>query len=245
MHRSTDNLLVLVLALAGCSPAVTASATPVVSPSPSPTAASTAAPTTAPTLSPTPAPSIPPGLRAWPTTFDVAVQGTYWSTPPFRIPFSITIDGPGWFSGHLHAEFVDLQRFDGMAQHQFPNRMLGFADPGRFRGVDGPVDVAGLTPDAALDLLAGRASLTTTNRAAQELFGLTGARVDVHSATSNNPLFGGEEGDFGLGPQLDIRLVVLPLDGRLLVVAVLAAPGDLDGAWDQALPILESVELAG
>lgn len=182
-------------------------------------------------------------MLARPTTVDVAVEGTYWSSPPFRIPFAITVDTPGRFAGHLHAEFVDLQRFDGMTQHQFPNRMLGFADPDRFRGVDGPVDVAGLTPDEALDLLAGRASLKTSSREVQELIGLTGARLDVHSATSNNPLFGGEAGDFGLGPELDIRLVVLPLDGRLFVVAVLAAPGDLDGAWDQALPILASVVL--
>ena len=72
---------------------------------------------------------------------------------------------------------------------------------------------------------------------------MAGERLDLHSATNNNPLFGGEAGDFGLGPQLDVRLALLQREDRLLVVAVLAARGDLDGAWDQALPILATVEL--
>jgi hypothetical protein len=182
-------------------------------------------------------------MLAWPTAFDVPLQGTYWSSPPFRIPFSITIEEAGWVAGHLHAEFVDLQRFDGMAQHRFPNRMLGFADPEHVRAGEGNVPVAGLTPDAALDLLTQRASITATNRAPQALLGLAGARMDLHSVTSSNPLFGGEAGDFGLGPELDVRLVLLPLEGRLFVLAVLAAPGDLDGAWEQALRIVETIRL--
>jgi hypothetical protein len=184
-------------------------------------------------------------MAAWPATFDVEMHGTYWSAPPFRIPFSITVDAAGWYSGHLHDTFVDLQRFDGITPHQFPNRMLGFGDPDHVRGPDGDVDVAGLTPDAALDLLAGRASLKTGGRAPQVLLGLHGARLDLHSVTSSNPLFGNGSDNFGLGPQLDVRLVLLPREGRLFVVAVLAAPGDLNGAWDQALPMLTTVSLAG
>lgn len=170
---------------------------------------------------------------------------TYWSSPPFAIPFTITVDEAGWFSGHLNSEFIDLQRFDGMAQHQFPNRMLAFGDPEHIRGNDGEVDDEGLAPDAALDLLAARSSLTTSTRATVELFGLTGARLDIHSATGNNPIFGGAAGNFGLGPELDIRLILLPLDGGLLVVLVSAKTADLDAAWEQALPLLETVELAG
>lgn len=182
-------------------------------------------------------------MAAWPKAFDIEMAGTYWSSPPFTIPFEITVTGPGWFSGHLHPTFVDLQRFDGMTQHQFPNRMLGFGDPDHVRGDSGNVDVAGLTPDAALDLLAARASLTSANRAAVELFGLTGARLDLHSATGNNPLFGDPSGNFGLGPELDVRLVLLPRNGRFFVVVVLAAPGDLDGAWEQVIRILDTVRL--
>jgi hypothetical protein len=245
MRSSLAHLVVATLII-GCSPAAIPSGPPTTAASPSATiapATATPRPTAAPTPPRSPVPSPPPGAAAWPKAFDVAMDGTYWSTPPFTIPFTITVDEAGWFSGHLHPEFIDLQRFDGMTQHQFPNRMLGFGDPEHIRGNDGDVADTGLTPDAALDLLAARASLATSNRAAVELFGLTGARLDVHSATGNNPIFGGAAGNFGLGPELDIRLVLLPLDGGLLVVAVLAAPGDLEGAWDQALPILETVKL--
>jgi hypothetical protein len=186
------------------------------------------------------APTRPEGAHAWPTTNDVELHGTYAADPPFRIPFTLTIDEGGWYSGHLHDTFIDLQRFDGMAAHQFPNRMLGFADPDHFRGAS-DIDATGLTPDAALDLLAGRASLTTSNRGPQRLLGTDGARIDIHSATESNPLFGNGVDHFGLGPQLDIRMAVLPRDGRLFVVCVLAVPGDLDGAWEQALGVLDTM----
>ena len=235
----------IAMAAAACSPAATprtSSVAPSVTPQAPPSEAAAShgsAGSPAPTLAPSP----PPGTTAWPKAFDVAVQGTYWSSPPFRVPFQITVAEAGWFSAHLHADFIDFMRFDDRP-HQFPNRMVGLGDPDHIRGGDGAVSVTTLTPGAALDLLAPRASLTTSNRAAQELFGLAGARLDLRSATNNNPLFGGEDGDFGLGPELDVRLVLLPLDGRLLAVVVLAEPGDLDAAWDQALPILETVQLA-
>jgi hypothetical protein len=240
MRRRPIQAIVIAIAVAACAPA-TPIPTPVASPMPvHPTASSASfAPSAIATLRPTP----PPGTTAWPRVFDIELRGTYWSNPPFRIPFAITVDEGGWYSGHLHDAFVDLQRFDGITPHQFPNRMLGFGDPDHVRGDSGDVDVAELTPDKALDLLAARASLTTANRAVQALFGLQGARLDLHSATNSNPLFGNGRDNFGLGPQLDVRLVLLPRDGRLLVVAVLAAPGDLEGAWEQALVILETVRI--
>jgi hypothetical protein len=230
----------------GCAPSAAPTAAPTVAaPSAAPTIAATGAPSPTPRPTATPAPTLPPGVSAWPKAFDIEMSGTFWGRPPFRIPFTITVEEPGWYSGHLHAEFIDLQRFDGMTQHQFPNRMLGFGDPEHIRGNDGDVADTGLTPDAALDLLAARASLTTSNRAAVELLGRTGARLDIHSATGNNPIFGGAAGNFGLGPELDIRLVLLPLDGGLLVVLVSASTADLGAAWEQALPLLETVELGG
>jgi hypothetical protein len=246
MHRPVAILLVIPLAVAACTLGGAPATSPPGPTAPSPTATATSGPTTAPSPVVTAAPRAtpPPGTTAWPKAFDIEMTGTYWSSPPFTIAFAITIDEPGWFSGHLHPEFTDLQRFDGMTQHQFPNLLLGFGDPEHIRGNDGDVDVAGLTPDTALDLLAARASLTTANRAAVELFGLTGARLDIHTATGSNPIFGGPAGNFGLGPELDIRLVLLPLGGRLLVVLVSATTANLDAAWEQALPLLETVALA-
>lgn len=183
-------------------------------------------------------------MTAWPKVFDIELDvATYWSSPPFRIPFAITITEPGWYSAHLHDDFFDFMRFDGVP-HKFPTLMVGFGDPDHVRGGDGDVAVDDLTPAAALDLLEARASLVATNRSDVELLGLQGARIDLHSATGSNPIFGTAEGNFGLGPELDVRLVLLQRPGRLLVVAVLAPPGGLDAAWDRALPILETVRLS-
>lgn len=246
MRNLPASLVLLAVALIACSPSAgpnesTMAASPSYSASAAPSATpAPATPSAAPTGNSLPTP--PPGTTAWPKAFDIEVRGTYWSSPPFRIPFQITIDAPGWYSAHLHDDFFDFMRFDDRP-HQFPNRMIGFADPEHFRGGDGDVAIGTLTPESALGLLADRASLATSNEAVQGLFGLVGRRIDLHSATNNNPLFGAEGGDFGLGPELDVRLVALPRADRLLVVVVLAAPGDLDAAWEQALSILETVRL--
>ena len=150
---------------------------------------------------------------------------------------------PGWYAGHINAVFIDLQRFDGVAVGSFPTRMLAFGRPENVRGEDGAVPVIGLTPAAAIDLMAARGSVKPGERAAVELFGLQGERIDLHSDLGNNPIFGTADGDFGLGPELDVRLAALPFDDGLLIVGVLAAADDLDAAWEQALAILETVEL--
>ncbi len=169
--------------------------------------------------------------------------GTYFSSPPFLVPLSITVSEAGWYAGHINPVFIDLQRFDGVAVGTFPTRMLAFGWPENVRGDGGAVPVAGLTPAAALDLISERGSIETAERAAVELFGLAGERIDLHSELGNNPIFGTANGDFGVGPELDARLVALPLDEGLLMVAVLAPAADLEDAWDQALPMLESVKV--
>lgn len=215
----------------GTSPAATSG--------PASAAATTAPAATAPTAVPRPA-----GSLAWPTGFAIEMDaGTYFSSPPFVIPLTIEISGTGWHAGHLNPVFIDLQRYDGVEVGGFPTRMLAFGWPENVRGNDGPVPVEGLTPSAAVDLLADRGSVAPGERAAVELFGIAGERIDLHSDLSNNPIFGTADGDFGLGPELDVRLVALPLNDGLLMVGVLAPTADLDDAWEQALPMLESVEI--
>ncbi len=208
------------------------------------TTPASAAPTAAPaTAGPTVAPR-PSGSLAWPTEFAVEMTpGTYFTSPPFVVPMTLTIDEPGWYAGHLNAVFIDLQRFDGLAVGSFPTRMLAFGRPENVRGADGAVPVAGLTPTAALDLMASRGSVKPGERAAVELFGLEGERIDLHSDLGNNPIFGTANGDFGLGPELGVRLAVLPFEDGLLIVGILAAADDVDAAWGQALAILGTVEL--
>ena len=80
--------------------------------------------------------------------------GTYFTSPPFVIPLTVEISEAGWYAGHLNPVFIDLQRYDGVEVGGIPSRMLAFGWPENVRGNDGPVPVAGLTPETALDLLA-------------------------------------------------------------------------------------------
>jgi hypothetical protein len=230
---------VALLAVACGAPATTSQ--PSSAPAPSVSAAPTANPAT-------PSPSVlprPSGTLPWPTEFSIElVNGRYFTSPPFVVPMAITIAEPGWYAGHLNPVFIDLQRYDGVEVGGLPSRMLGFGWPEHIRGADGQISVAGLAPGAALDQLVARGSLEAGERAAVELFGLEGERIDLHSDLANNPIFGTADGDFGIQPELDVRLVVLPLDDGLLMVVVLALGDDLDAAWEQALPILATVELS-
>ncbi len=208
-------------------------------PSPAAATATTAPATAAPTILPRPSGTLP-----WPTAFAVEMAaGTWFTSPPFLVPLAITVSEAGWYAGHINPVFIDLQRFDGVEVGTFPTRMLAFGWPENVRGDGGPVPVEGLTPAAALDLLAGRGSLTAGERAPVELFGLAGERIDLHSDFGNTSIFGTADGDFGLGPELDLRLAALTLGEGLLMVGVLAPAADLEDAWDQALPMLESVEV--
>jgi hypothetical protein len=222
------------------------------------TGATTVAPTTAASsLSPAPTPAATParptavprpsGTLAWPTAFDVELeQATYFSSPPFDVPFTIEVAEPGWFSGHLHGEFFDLLRFDGVPHTGLPTLMLAFGDPEHWFGPDAPVLSAGLSPADAADMTAQVESLTVTNRQPVELIGLSGVSIDVSAAVPNTHVFGGPAGDFGAGPQQPFRMAILERDDRLFVVLVLGEEGDgqdeLDGAWDRAQEVLETIE---
>ncbi|HET9852282.1 MAG TPA: hypothetical protein VFP56_07230 [Candidatus Limnocylindrales bacterium] len=245
-HRASLAIPLVFLAACGTSAPATSSPGP-----PRPTSAATTVPVASTTSGGTPAPVTPTaiprpsGTLAWPSEFLVEMRGRYFASPPFVIPMSIEIAEEGWYAGHLNPVFIDLQRYDGVELGGLPSRMIGFGRPENVRGGDGEVDVAGLTPGAAIDHITDRASITSGNRAPVALLGLAGERVDLHSDLTNNPVFGTADGDFGIQPELDARLAVLPLDGGLLMVAVLAPGNDLDAAWDQAQAILQTARLEG
>ena len=69
---------------------------------------------------------------------------------------------------------------------------------------------------------------------------MTGCGADCCCFTSAGR---GPDGAFNLEPSIDIRLGIVPLDDDLLLAFVGAPPGELEAAWDEALPILESVDL--
>lgn len=181
-----------------------------------------------------------------PATFGVELEpGTYFSSPPFELAFTFDVAEPGWIAGHLNDEFFDLQRYAGEpGVGVLPTRMVGFGHPESFNRDDGEVPVSELSPHGAVDLLANRGLLEASNVADLEIFGLPGVRIDLHSDFDNNPIFGGDDGNFGLFPELDLRLVVVDIgDGDLLALVLLAPPDELEDAWTESRAILESVEL--
>ena len=196
----------------------------------------------------TPAPTSTPGAPsaspiAFPTTTgDVLVPGRYDSQPPFNIPFTFEAPAGGWESMHLHGEFFDLGRFATEERQTAPARWIAFGDPEHVRGSEDVLDTD-LTPAEAAALLAGRDDLTAGDAVPFSLDGREGVRLDLHAAEQNTPIFGGAEGDFGLEPSVDVRLGFVPVDEGLLVVFVAAPADELDAAWGEAQPVLESVDL--
>lgn len=217
-HVPAALIAILAVAVVGCAPAAAPASTP------------------APSASPAPAIAFPT------TTGEVLVPGRYNSQPPFNIPFTFVAPAGGWESMHIHGEFFDLGRFDTDLRTVAPARWIAFGDPEHVRGSEDVPD-ADLTPDEAAALLAGREDLTAGEPLPFTLDGREGVRLDLHAPEPNTPIFGGTEGDFNLEPSVDVRLGFVPVDEGLLVVFVAAPPGELDAAWDEGQPVLESVDL--
>ena len=208
-----------------------------------PTPASSPGATSGVAPSPTPLAPLPSGVLPLPTDFAIELaSGTYFSAPPFDLPFTFEVPEPGWRSGHLNGEFFDIQRFDGVPTTGLPSRILGFAHPWTIEGAT-PMYAADLTPESAVAALVARDDLVTDDVANLELFGRPSVRVDIHAPEDNTAIFGGADGTFRQGADLDARLVAVPIDAGLLLVLVQATPDDLDAAWDQALEILGTVKL--
>jgi hypothetical protein len=196
----------------------------------------------------TPASTSTPGAPsasplAFPTTTgEVLVPGRYDSQPPFHIPFTFDVPAGGWESMHLHGGFFDLGRFATEDRQTAPARWIAFGDPDHVRGFEDMPDLD-LEPDDAARLLAERDDLTASEAVPFSLDGREGVRLDLHAAEPNTPIFGGAEGDFGLEPSVDVRVGFVPVDEGLLVVFVAAPANELDAAWEEAQPVLESVDL--
>jgi hypothetical protein len=187
--------------------------------------------------------STPSAPAAFPTTTgEVLVPGRYDSQPPFNIPFTFAVPAGGWESMHIHGEFFDLGRFEGEERQTAPARWIAFGDPEHVRGGEDVPDTD-LTPAEAAGLLEERDDLTAGEPIPFTLDGREGVRLDLHAAEPNTPIFGGAEGDFGLEPSVDVRLGFVPVDEGLLVVFVAAPAAELDAAWEEAQPVLESVDL--
>ena len=185
----------------------------------------------------------PASPLAFPTTTgEVLAAGRYGSSPPFDVPFTFAVQADGWESMHHHGEFFDIGRFATAERQTAPVRWIAFGHPGHIRGNE-DVPAESLTPEAAATLLSARDDLTASEAVPFSVAGRDGVRLDLHAPEPNTPIFGGPDGAFNLEPSIDIRLGIVPLDNDLLLVFVGAPPDELDAAWDEAAPILESVDL--
>jgi hypothetical protein len=200
------------------------------------------APVATPSPSQLPSPPAASPLAFPATTGAVLAPGRYASSPPFDIPFTFEVPAGGWESMHLHGEFFDIGRFATEERQTAPARWIAFGHPEHVRS-DEDVPVAGLTPEEAATLLTARDDLSASETVPWTLAGLDGVRLDLHAPEPDTPIFGGPEGDFGLEPSTDIRIGFVPFDGGLLVAFVGAPADELDAAWEEAQPILDSVDL--
>ncbi len=226
----------LAIAVSGCT-APAPSATPAVAPStrlsvpPTSTSSTGALPSTEPE----------PSAQPFPTASDVVLgaQTLYSSAPPFDIPFSFVIPDSGWRSAHLHGEFLDVMRFD-VAGSSSPTRWVAWAHPTTIIGATS-AEAADLDPASAAALIGSHLGVSASATAPMTFAGLTGVRADFVADLPNTHVFGGPAGNFGLEPAYTARIGFFEMADELLLVLSLAAPAEVEAAWQEAQPILESV----
>ena len=136
-----------------------------------------------------------------------------------RMTFQI---GPGWVGGHAHAEFFDVQREEGV--------LLGFARPAFVLGAEGEVDADGLVPEEALRTIASIEELEAEPVTPTSIDGRPASELRFRTASDIVPLFGGDDGTFGIEEGTN-RLLAVDVDGTLVLIVddVWAEPrGDVD-----------------
>ncbi len=205
-----------------------------------PAATATATPSATPASSPSASFG---GALPFPTRPAAALEhARYSSAPPFDIAFTFETPGEGWESLHLLGEFFDAVRFDGETRTGPPLRSIAFGHPTRIWG-RGPVPADGLTAADVVAQLVARDDLVASAPEPFELDGIAGLRVDLHVEAVGTSIFGGPNGNLDMEPRRDARFGIVPVENGLLLVIVSAVPGELDVAWEQARPLLESVDL--
>ena len=213
------------------------------SPSASPAAPVTLRPTLAVTLGPTTAPTTAPTAMEFPIVSDIELEpGRYSSSPPFDLAFTFEVPADeGWHSAHLHGEFLDIIRFDDTGS-RVPHRWLAWAHPTTIHGASS-APAAGLDAAQMLDRLASNTDLEATSQAPFRFAGLEGVQIDVTPLIASVELFGGPAGDFVLQSDHVARVSAVTVGDEPLLVMLMAPPGELNAAWTETAPILDSVEL--
>jgi hypothetical protein len=198
-------------------------------------------PTATPTVAPTPTPTAAPALDFPDLSEQPLAQGRYDSQPPFGLAFTFEVIGDDWVSAHLHEEFFDIMKLEEGSTS--PYRWIAWGLPTALYGAtDAPASE--LAPQGAAELLAGNPFVDASEIEPINIDGEEGARLDLRiNRPSNVPIFGGPAGDFGLDGDHELRLGIVQPGDDLLLVLVLARNGELEAAWTEALPIIDSMDL--
>jgi len=215
-------ILMLVLLVAGCSPAPSSSATdaPLVSPEPAATASATPA-SSGPTELTLGADPLPSGL---------------YTRAGFRPPVTLVLD-QGWSAGTLSDGFFDVQQDKGT-----PDVIaVQFAQVEATVGPDGST-VAAASAQEAAETIKANPGLTVLDESESRLGGLAGFNLEVeNSGGSHAPILDVPVGRLGIDSGRRLWISLFDTDDGLLAVMV----GGSVAQWDRALrlaePVLESI----
>jgi DNA-binding beta-propeller fold protein YncE len=116
--------------------------------------------------------------------------------------------GPGWIGGHMHAQFFDVQREEGV--------LLGFARPAFVLGARDEVEAGGLAPEDALQTIATIDAVDADAVVATSIDGHRAYEIRFRT-TASVPLFGGDEGTFTIEEGTH-RLLALTIEDALVLI---------------------------
>lgn len=202
-------------------------------------ASPTATPTSVPTTTVAATTTLAPRLAFPPETAVSLEAGRYSSQPPFDVAFSFAIPVEGWGTAHHHGEFLDVMQ--PVALGVSPTRWVAFARPQVIHGAE-DVDAAGLAPLEVVAAFASRGDIDIGQAEAYSIDGIEGLLVDMSTDQPDVKPFGGEAGDLQLDPAYEARTIIVTVDGAPLLVMVFGRLGELEEAWADSRPIVDSID---
>ena len=107
-----------------------------------------------------------------------------------------------------------------------------------------PLGLPAASPQQAVALLRQNEGLAIVDERPVEILGRWGIQVDIVASHADTPVLGEGGAFLGLGPDSDLRLLLLQADEGILAVGLLSPVGELERWVADAQPVVESVLLA-
>jgi hypothetical protein len=198
-----------------------------------PTETATATPSASATTSATASAAGSPGSS--PIALGELAAGRYTHTA-FTPRIVVEVPDGGWQTFHLSRDFFDvaIETDDGPVA-------IMFIRPQAFVTPHGEFEPA--SPEEAIDLLGHYEGVSISEARAMEIDGIAGVEVDVTFDVDNTHVIRVTDGLIGFGPQTDVRLAYLEVDGELLVIGLNVPAGSLEDSEELAQPVLESIQI--